>query len=308
MLGKPLAKFYDLRGFKVLEFQSNFWTPFRPKSRFLMTFPENAIVTADGGEIAEFLARSGSWAARYPTSRNQGTDGGYYVFRQKSFGLDGLGRNMKRSVQKGLERCRIGRLDPSELRVAGLEINQQTMIRQQRNEPEFSDPVRWGRFLEAAAKVPEIQLTGAWIDGKLAAYAVNCRDASWTYGLYQFSRTENLKDSVNQALDFHLLQEAAQDPSVVGLTNGPLPVRPAEGLHLYKTRMGYEVESHRVAIRFRDPLHKLVASNGVTQLCDWINERWCHEKLAYFSQILATAHGETSPLSTAGSLVAQPPH
>lgn len=295
MLGKPLAEFYELRGWKVLEFQGNYWTPFRPKSPFLMSFPENAIVHADSEEVAEFLARNGSWAARYPTLRNQGTPGGYYVFRQKSYGIEGLDRSLKRSVRKGLERCQIERLDPSDLRVAGLEINQQTMLRQDRSEPEFSDPVRWGKFLDAVAKVPAIRITGAWIDGKLAAYAVDCRDGAWTYGLHQFSRTENLKDFVNHALDFHLAQEAAQDSEVIGLTNGPLPVRNAEGLHSYKTRIGYEVQTQRVAIRFRGALQTVAAAAPVVGLCKWINQRWSHPQLSYLAHVLSTARGESSP-------------
>ncbi len=297
MLGKPLADFYELRGFKVLEFQGNYWTPFRPKSPFLMSFPENALVHSESEEVAEFLARNGSWGARYPTLRNQGTPGGYYVFRQKAYGMESLDRGLRRSVRKGLERCQIERLDPSDLRVAGLEINQQTMLRQERSEPEFSDPMRWGNFLDAVAKVPAIRITGALIDGKLAAYAVDCRDDAWTYGLHQFSRTENLKDFVNHALDFHLAQEAAQDPAVIGLTNGPLPVRQAEGLHSYKTRIGYEVETQRVAIRFRGALQTVAAAAPVVGLCNWINQHWNHPQLSYLAHVLSTARGESSPIS-----------
>ncbi len=303
MLGKPLADFYELRGFKVLEFQGTYWTPFRPGSPFLMSFPENATVHAPSGDVAEFLARNGSWAARYPTAGQLGTPSGYYVFRQKSYGLERLGASAKRSVRKGLDRCRIVRLSPSDLRVAALEINQQTLTRQERNEPEFSNPAHWGRFLDAVEKVPAIQLTGALVDGKLVSYSVDCRDGAWTYGLHQFSRNECRKDFVNHALDFHLAQEAAADPAVIGMTNGPVPVRPAEGLHTYKTSMGYEIEPQRVAIRFRDPLQTVLASEPAVALCGWASERWHHPQLSYLAQVLATARGEPCPLSETRRLV-----
>lgn len=303
MLGRALADFYELRGFKVLEFQGTYWTPFRPGSPFLMSFPENATVQAAGGEVAEFLARNGSWAARYPTAGQHGTPSGYYVFRQKCYGLEQLEASVRRSVRKGLERCRIVRLSPSDLRVAALEINQQTLARQERNEPEFSNPAQWGRFLDAVEKVPAIQLTGALVDGRLMSYSVDCRDGAWTYGLHQFSRNECRKDFVNYALDFHLAQQAAEDPEVVGMTNGPVPVRPAEGLHAYKTRMGYEIEPQRVAIRFRDPLHTVLASDPAVALCGWVSKRWNHPQLSYLAQVLATARGETGPLSETRSLV-----
>jgi hypothetical protein len=266
-IGSVLAEFTARRGYPVYEAAGLYWTPFEPGSRFLMTIPDHVTVDGRADEIDRLLRDRKMFAARYPTANPNGVPGGYYVWRRRPFGLEQLDRKLRNTLRRAFDACRIAELDPTDLKRYGLPLNRDTQQRQGRVNPEFAEPASWARFVDAARATPGMSFTGAFVDGQLAAYSLDCRADGWWYALYQNSSNAHLKSFVNHALDFYGLERASTDEGVAGVLNGTCALGAKEGLHEYKARFGYEVEAYSVAIH----LHPWAAPAA--------GSRWFHKAL-----------------------------
>ena len=181
-------------------------------------------------------------AARYPTMARRGMESGYYIWRRdETFDLSHLDRKLRNSVRRGLEQCQLRELEPQELRKLGLDLNRETMERQGRFNPEFGEVEQWKRFVEAVSRTEGMSITGAFAEGELAGYSIECRADGWWYALYQNSRSSRLKSFPNHALDYFSIERAAKDIEVQGILNSPFPLSPNPGVHDYKTKFGYQV-------------------------------------------------------------------
>ena len=268
-LGQTLANFADLRGLPVFRAAGAWWTPFDHQSRFLMTVPEQITVDQDHGEIASMLWSKRMAAARYPTTTGEGLESGYYLWRKQPFDLSNLDRKLRNSVRRGLEQCQLRELSGDDLFRLGIDLNRETMERQERYNPEFGEAAPWRRFVDAVERTPGMSITGAFVEDTLAAYSIECRADGWWYALYQNSRAGMLKSFPNHALDYFSLTRAAGDAEVKGILNSPFPLSPNPGLHEYKTRFGYQVEPYRLAIQLHPVANPLVTSRPARAGLRW---------------------------------------
>jgi len=188
-----------------------------------------------------------------------------YVCRDRNYSVRNVARGFRSALKAGLARCEVRRVEPDELLSQGLECNRDTMQRQARDNPEFSDPKRWQRFVEAAWQVPAIEVTGAFVDGQLAAYQLGCLDEGWWNITYAFSRRHLLEHHPNHALMFNTLEKMLRRPDVEAVCAGPKTVLVHDGLHDFKTRMGFEIEPNQVVVRFHPMLEGLLVSPLVTK-------------------------------------------
>jgi hypothetical protein len=177
------------------------------------------------------------------------------------YSLASLDATHRKHVRRGLERCEPRAASPDELLRGGLRANLDTMARHRRFDPEFGDARRWSRFVAAAATSPGVSVTGAFVDGRLAAYLVACRDGGWLHLLYKASRTADLPGRVNAALEFHVLREAARDPAIAVVCAGHAGYvgidPPADR---YRIGMGYHPVPQTLTARFHPLLRPFVAS------------------------------------------------
>jgi hypothetical protein len=271
--GENLATFLRLRGRHVYRAGGVFWTEFDIGSRMLMSFPDQAIPT-HSSDIADLLSAENALAARYPCAEGQGVPGGLYLYRKPVYSLSDVQRQMRKAVRRGLECCQIRSLSADELLKQGLELNLDTMRRQRRFSPEFGDAFHWHRFVTAVMDCPFVHATGAFIDGQLAAYIIGCRDANWMHLLYQYSRQAMMPQRPNHALAYCALAQALEDPAVQVVSCGPRPLELDEGLHAFKTRLGYEDEPMEVAVQFHPWLAPLLASRAAAAVATSAARRW----------------------------------
>ena len=271
-LGQTLANFAELRGLPVFRAAGAWWTPFDHQSRFLMTVPEQITVDQDHHEISRLLWSKRMMAARYPTKVGDGMESGYYLWRKQPFDLNSLDRKLRNSVRRGLEQCQLRELSGDDLFRLGIDLNRETMERQERFNAEFGETAPWRRFVDAVERTPGMSITGAFVGDELAAYSIECRADGWWYALYQNSRAGLLKSFPNHALDYFSLERAAKDAEVQGILNSPFPLSPNPGLHDYKTRFGYEVEPYRLVIQMHPLANSIVKSPpvraGLRLACD----------------------------------------
>jgi len=186
-----------------------------------------------------------------------------FVCETRNFSIDVVEARHRKQVLKGRERCQFRAVDPDELLAQGLEVNRETLARQGRFDPEFGEPAGWRRFVAAVRACPEVTVSGAFLDGRLSAYAVLCRDGAWLHLLYKMTRTSDMIHRTNPALDFTVLADAARDPSLRGVTNSWLSlIRGSEGLHRYKQLMGYRIERHALGIHLHPCMAWALASRS----------------------------------------------
>jgi hypothetical protein len=179
---------------------------------------------------------------RYPSQHRPGLPSGIYVCREKAYDLSFVQPRQRTQVRRGLERCEVRAVDQPELLAQGFECNLDTMQRQKRFDSEFGERRQWRRLVGAIQKCPAINAFGAFTNGRLAAYAITCREGGWFHILHQMSRRDSLDQYPNHALSYKLTRDALQDPGVRAVCYGLIGLASGEGLHDYKLRLGYEVE------------------------------------------------------------------
>jgi hypothetical protein len=260
MHSEQLARFYQLCGRHVELACDAFWANMNLDSRLFMSVSHYATLKPDPDELDRMLRRASGIAARFPCEGPQGHQLGMYVLRDRSYCLESLDRKRRNAVRRGLAACDIRPLDPDELARYALPLNIDSMNRQGRMLPEFCDLKWWAKVVEAVRRVPAIRTTGAFIGGQLAAYAIEVVEDGWVSGLHQFSKTEFLPYCPNHALDYWLARRAMSEPGILAISNGPVPLVRDPGLHLYKTRLGYEVLPQQLAVHFRPALRMAIVN------------------------------------------------
>jgi hypothetical protein len=189
---------------------------------------------------------------------------------------------------------------PGELLREGLVLNRETLARQRRSSPEFSEPARWARFVEAVRACPEVRVFGAFVEGRLATYAITCQDGTWVHGIIKMQRTEDLRRNTSSALDAWILCELARDPGVEVLVNG-LALGPGDPLFGYKRSLGFEVLPQRRVLRLH-PTLRLLASRPALARSTGVLARWLPGVAPLrFAANLVAAAGASAQAAEAGS-------
>ncbi|MFB3778147.1 MAG: GNAT family N-acetyltransferase [Bryobacteraceae bacterium] len=261
--GSNIGRFFALRGWRVVPMGDTSWAWSGSGPRWLMSLPEHRLPQATAADLADLLRHEKMLALRYPSQRGPGLPGGLYICRDKDYSIRNVSRGYRSAVKSGLSHCEIRPLLAEELLAQGIECNRDTMLRQRRRNTEFSEPTRWRRFVEAAWSTPSVEVTGAFVDGRLAAYQVGCLDSGCWNIAYAFSRAALLQHHPNHALMFSTLERMLRRPDVEAVCAGPKTLLVEDGLHDFKTRLGFELEPHQVVIRFHPALEGVLASTPV---------------------------------------------
>lgn len=271
-VGTAQARFFALRGWSPTQLGGVHWVAGGIGARWLMSLPEWEEPNAPPRELARLLRFTKMLALRYPASGPIGIPNGLYICRERNYSLNHV--HGKRYVKAGMKRCEVRPVDANELLLEGIECNRDTMRRQSRDNPEYSDPKRWERFVEAALSVPEIQVLGAFVDGHLAAYSLSCLEDGWCSVLYANSRTHLQEHHPNQVLAFTVIQRALRRPDVSAVCAGPKRVLVTDGLDEHKTRMGFQLEPSKVIVRLHPALEGLMTSPLILKPLDWLRDLW----------------------------------
>jgi hypothetical protein len=225
-----------------------------------VSLPYQRRLDPDPAELEAALRAERVAAVRFPALARPGWPSGTVACFPAGYSLQRVAPKRRRQVRRGLDACdEIRALDPDELLAEGLALNLDTMARQRRFDPELGEPARWRRFVAAVRACPAVTAAGAFHRGRLSSYDVFCRDGAWLHALYKMSRTEDLPQYTNIALDFWLLSRAAADPSIEGVWSGFVSMLP-DPLHRLKLELGFEVLPHDLGIRFHPSLAPLLAS------------------------------------------------
>jgi hypothetical protein len=147
------------------------------------------------------------------------------------------------------------------------------MTRQGRYDREFGEERSWARMVEAVYASRGVSAYGAFCEGRLAAYLIACRDAGWLHILHQMSRTSDLPSDPNHALTFSVTQMATGDASLEAVSYGVFSLVGGDGLHLYKTRFGYDLVERTSSFQFH-PILAPFLENAALRKAVQVLRRW----------------------------------
>ena len=245
--GNVLARFLELRGRRILRACGALW--YSVPGRFLMSLPYQQMLDPDPDEIRGLIREAGAFGARFPSEKWTGLESGIYVLGRRSYDLSSVHIKHRPRVRHGAKSFEIRPAEKRELIEQGCELNLSTMQRQGRYDPEFGEPRRWEKLVEAAFCCPEVSFPAAFAGSRIAAYMVTCREDGWLHILHQMSRHDDLPNFPNHVLTFTITSQALADASLEAVSYGYVPLFSADGLHEYKLRFGYELVPHCSAIQ-----------------------------------------------------------
>jgi hypothetical protein len=251
--GSVLARFLELRGRRIIRACGALW--YTVPGRFLMSLPYQRMLDPDPSELRRMVRDSACFGARFPSDAWTGLESGLYVMRPRPYDIKSLHIKHRPRVRHAIERFEVRPSEKAELLQQGCVLNRSTMARQGRYDPEFGDPRRWQRFVEAVFACPGVSAPAVFAGSRLAAYMITCHEDRWLHILHQMSRQEDLPDFPNHLLTYSVTSLAAADPALDAVCYGYLPLFSADGLHEYKLRFGYEMIPHHSAIQLHPTLH-----------------------------------------------------
>ena len=254
--GSILARFLELRGRRIVSACGALW--YTVPGRFLMSVPYQKMLDPDPLELQRMIRDDGAFGARFPSLAWTGLESGLYVLHRRKYDIGSLHVKHRPRVRHAMQQFEVRPAKQAELLEQGCALNLNTMARQGRYDPEFGEPRRWGRLVEAAFACPGVSFPAAFAGARLAAYMVTCREEQWLHILHQMSRQEDLPNFPNHLLTYTVTAQAAADPSLEAVCYGYVPLFAADGLHEYKLRFGYQMIPHCSAIQLHPMLKSLL--------------------------------------------------
>jgi hypothetical protein len=287
--GANLAAFWEARGFRVFEMNGVLWGQY--KGGFFTSLPFHLHLDPDADEIRAILRKSSVRGLRFPSSHLPGRRAGMYVANPATFGIQSISRRQRSHVNHGLRVCEFRTVTPDELLSEGIELNRDTLQRQKRADVNFLEPARWAAFVGAVEKTPGMTVHGAYVDGRLSAYVISCREGEWMHLIYKMSRAADLEHYPNHALDFTIVKEAAEDSAIRYVGNGFTSVLENEGLDRYKRQMGYEIAEHNLCLHFHPALAPGLSSKVAVWLASGVQKVLPgNDRVEYIATVIRGAH------------------
>lgn len=253
-----MARFLELRGCRVFEGLGATWGHYR--GPFYSSLPYHREFDFSRSEIRSMMWKARVGSVRFPTASRPGLPGGMYVCNPAEYSLEALSRQYRVQIKRGIEVCETRIIDTDELLAHGHQLNLDTMERQHRYDAEFGDPARWNGMVRAIRDCPEVVTYGAFVGGRLSAYIIGIQDSGWLHLLYKMTSNADRGVPVSHALDYFVIQNAAQDRRVQMIGNSFVSVLANEGLDQYKRKMGFAVAPHNVALHIHPAISALVTN------------------------------------------------
>ena len=260
--GSGLGQFMQLRGRRVVEACGVLWHSV--EHGMYMSLPHQLRFDPDRAELERFLWRSNITGVKYPSVTSLGLASGLYLCTDKQYSIASPHKSFRQKIRRAMDRCEVHAVEESQLLAEGLQLNLDTMGRQGRTDPEFAGEESWKRFVLAIKHCPAIRAVGSFVQGRLAAYAITCREDGWFHILHRMSRLADLQYHPNHLLDFTLAQEIAKDPALQAVSMGYSSLVSTDGLHEYKRQLGYTFSPHN-SVMVLHPLARPILTSWPVQ-------------------------------------------
>lgn len=241
MQTNPMVEFFECLGHKIIRTKSSWWYDVQPG--VLLTIPYYKEITPDEAEISELMSKNELRAIRYPTTLDSfGFISDITINTNKDYDLSCLHRNARNHTRRGLENCQVKQIDFDYLRKYGMELNEDTAMRQGR-QSQYCDFDYWNKYCKAAKTVEGVDAWGAFIEGKLTSFLISVQTQdNWREWVVNHSLTALRNKSPNNALAFTVAQYLFQKEKCNGICYGLGSLEETGSLDHFKSRMGWTVQ------------------------------------------------------------------
>ena len=236
----PICEFYNRLGHKVIQSENTWWCEFQPK--VLLSIPNHKLIKPQETEINALMHEHKLRALRYPTTLdNFGFVSTVAVNTNRDYDLNRLHQKARNQTRRGLENCRVEKIDFRYLVGNGLVLNQDTAERQHfRNL--YADQDYWQKYCQAAELTPGVSAWGAFVDGKLAAFLVAIEVDGWAEWVVNHSLTALRNKYANNALAFQAASYFLRQKGCKGVCYGLGSLETTLELDHFKQRMGWTLQ------------------------------------------------------------------
>lgn len=218
-------------------------------SRVFSSVPYDQDVDARSIDLREIL-RSDGLVARFGCPIDQGVPSFRIVCDSKDYDFPLLRSRTRTQVRRGLEVCRVERIEFQQLQKLALPLNADTLIRQGRKVP--SDlQTYWTRYYQQAAVTQGAEAWAAFVGTDLAAYLISFMIDDVANLLIVRSSSQHLENYPNNALLFQFLSARLKDADVRMVSYGYESIQSDLGsLDQFKLGMGFRKDPVGQRIEF----------------------------------------------------------
>ena len=237
------AEFWERQGCRVIETNSCYWFNSQPLS--FASIPYHRVVDPPRRELAEVFFRGPAFAVRFLASpAENGQAGGLFVCSKDSYDLSSLRKKARNQTRRGLEHCRVERVEFGDLAQRGHKLNVGTLLRQGRS-PATMTEAKWDLYCAAAARNSDFEAWAALVDRQWAALLVTALVEDVLTILHQSSAGDYLAYYPNNALVFEVTRRKLNDARVRLVSYGLLGLTDNGSLEHFKFGMGFSLEPLR---------------------------------------------------------------
>ena len=218
-------------------------------SRVFSSLPYDRDVDANSIDLQKIL-RSDGLVARFGCPIDQGIPSFRIVCDSKDYDFPLLRSRTRTQVRRGLEVCRVERIEFSQLQKLAMPLNTDTLIRQGRKVPSTLLSY-WTRYYQQAAVTQGAEAWAAFVGTDLAAYLISFMIDDVANLLIVRSSSQYLESYPNNALLFQFLSARLRDSDVRMVSYGYESIQSDLGsLDQFKLGMGFRKDPVGQRIEF----------------------------------------------------------
>ena len=218
-------------------------------SRVFSSVPYDRDVDARSIDLREIL-KSDGLVVRFGCPIDQGVPSFRIVCDSKDYDFPLLRSRTRTQVRRGLEACRVERIDFQQLLKLAMPLNADTLIRQGRKVPSELQSY-WTRYYQQAAVTKGAEAWAAFVGTDLAAYLISFMIEDVANLLIVRSSSQYLESYPNNALLFQFLSARLEDSDVRMVSYGYESIQSDLGsLDQFKLGMGFRKDPVGQRIEF----------------------------------------------------------
>ncbi|HDR7514042.1 GNAT family N-acetyltransferase [Bacillus mobilis] len=223
-------RFLRESGEKITEIEGDYYLELR--KNFYESIPPHRVVKSN-------KKPRNSIGVRYTTDQGNVVNN-EFICDVDSYNLNTLHSKARNQTRRGLENCEVREITIEDVRERGLEINRSVLGRQGRMGPEkLSSLEGWNEYLEIIKKYDDIQVFGAFVEGKLCAYTLVIKLENYAYLYHPMSDSAYLKYYPMNALIYTVTQNYLDSHPNGFISYGLESLKGLKSLNTFKERMGY---------------------------------------------------------------------
>jgi hypothetical protein len=225
----------------------------------MVRFPVFTLAPPSRDEVRRVLWRGPAAVASYLIEPNaeHPANAYLYVCEDREYSLDKLSPAVRRNVRRGLGELRITWVDGEDVIAKGFEAYRDWIRRVGLGEASLE---QFRRHMESRASCAAHLFLGAWKESRLVSFLTITEVDDWVEIDGCFSGNASLNLRPNETLFFHVLSHYLREKRFRAVSYGVSSLQAEsnkDGLHIFKTKIGFEAKPVRRVLALHPVLRPL---------------------------------------------------